>query len=182
MTTETDTILKISLIAAVAQNGVIGSQNDMPWHLPDDFAFFKRKTSHHPVIMGRKTLVALGKPLANRTNIVITRNRDFRADGVLIVHTLEDAITEAKKANQLAHQAPEHRLSNEIFVIGGAEIYTMALPLATTLYLTEIHQAYNGDAYFPRFDKQVWQEVSRRPHPADGRHAVAFDFVEYERV
>ncbi|MVM28921.1 dihydrofolate reductase [Spirosoma sp. HMF4905] len=165
--------MKISLISAVAENGVIGLNNDMPWHLPDDFAFFKRKTSHHPIIMGRKSLEALGKPLPNRTNIVITRNPDFTADGVTVVHTLTDAVAKAKESE---------RRTEEIFVIGGAEIYTMALPIATTLYLTEIHQAYEGDTYFPAFDKNEWQEVSRRPHPADERHAVAFDFVEYERV
>ncbi|GAB3954231.1 type 3 dihydrofolate reductase [Spirosoma harenae] len=162
--------MKISLIAAVAENGVIGRDNDMPWHLPDDFGFFKRKTSHHPIIMGRKSLEALGKPLPNRTNIVITRNPDFQADGVTVVNTLDEAITKAKSINQ-----------DEIFVIGGGEIYKMAMPVATTLYLTEIHQAYEGDAYFPAFNKSEWQEVSRRPHSADERHAVAFDFVEYSR-
>lgn len=163
--------MKISLIAAVAENGVIGRDNDMPWHLPDDFAFFKRKTSHHPIIMGRKSLEALGKPLPNRTNIVITRNSDFTAQGVTVVHTLDDAIAEAKVVNQ-----------TEIFVIGGAEIYKMALPNATTLYLTEIHRAYEGDTYFPTFDKNEWKEVSRTPHPADDRHEVGFDFVTYERL
>lgn len=162
--------MKISLISAIAENGVIGRENDLPWHLPDDFAFFKRKTNHHPIIMGRKSLDGLKKPLPNRTNIVLTRNMDFSLDGVTVVHTLDDAVAAAKAINQ-----------EEIFVIGGAEIYTMALPIATTLYLTEIHQAYEGDAYFPAFDKSEWQEVSRRPHPADERHAVAFDFVDYER-
>ena len=170
--------MKISLISAVAENGVIGRNNrqgqpDLPWHLPDDFAFFKRKTSHHPIIMGRKTLEALGKPLPNRLNIVITRNTDFRTDGVTVVHTLDDAIAKAKAGDQN---------QREIFVIGGAEIYTMALPIATTLYLTEIHRAYEGDAYFPEFDKGQWEEVSRVSHPADERHEVSFDFVEYERV
>lgn len=169
-TSPTSPTMKISLIAAVAQNGVIGRDNDLPWHLPDDFAFFKRKTSHHPIIMGRKSLEALGKPLPNRTNIVLTRNTEFSAAGVTVVHTLDEAIAEAKAINQ-----------TEIFVIGGAEIYKMALPVATTLYLTEIHQAYEGDASFPTFDKSEWQEISRRPHPADERHAVAFDFVEYEK-
>ncbi|GAB4026558.1 dihydrofolate reductase [Spirosoma koreense] len=168
--------MKISLIAAVAQNGVIGRDNDMPWHLPDDFAFFKRKTSHHAIIMGRKSLEALGKPLRNRTSIVITRNQTFTTEGVTIVHTLDDAIAESKRVDeQLYH-------TDEIFVIGGAEIYKMALPIATTLYLTEIHQAYEGDTYFPAFDKSEWQEISRHPHPADDRHAVPFDFVEYERL
>lgn len=162
--------MKISLIAAVAQNRVIGNKNDLPWHLPDDFAFFKRKTSRHPIIMGRKSLEALGKPLPNRTNIIITRNADFQASGVTITHTLDEAIDKAKVINQ-----------EEIFVIGGAEIYTMALPVATTLYLTEIHKAYDGDAYFPEFDKSEWDEVSRLPHPADERHEAGFDFVEYER-
>ncbi|MFD2933173.1 dihydrofolate reductase [Spirosoma flavum] len=164
--------MKISLISAVAENGIIGRDNDMPWHLPDDFAFFKRKTSHHSIIMGRKSLESLGKPLPNRTNIVITRNPNFTAEGVTVVHTLDEAIKEAKEAGGA---------TDEIFVIGGAEIYMIALPIATTLYLTEIHQAYEGDAYFPTFDKSEWQEVSRRPHPTDERHAVAFDFVEYER-
>lgn len=167
--------MKISLISAVAQNGVIGCTNpngkpDLPWHLPDDFAFFKQKTSHHPIIMGRKSLEALGKPLPNRTNIVITRNTNFRVAGVMVVHTLDDAITEAKRGNQ-----------EEIFVIGGAEIYAMALPVATTLYLTEIYKAYEGDAYFPEYDENEWTEVSRIAHPADDRHEVGFDFVEYER-
>lgn len=162
--------MKISLIAAIAQNHVIGLKNKLPWHLPDDFAFFKRKTSHHPIIMGRKSLESLGKPLPNRTNIVITRNADLKAAGVTIVHTLEAAIDTAQTINQ-----------EEIYVIGGAQVYAIALPVATTLYLTEIHRAYDGDAYFPDFDRSEWQEVSRVPHAADDRHEVGFDFVEYER-
>ncbi len=167
--------MRISLIAAVAANRTIGKSNsdgqpDMPWNLPDDFRFFKQKTTGHPIIMGRKTLVALGKPLPNRLNIVVTRNADFKAEGVTVAASLEDALTVARAVEQ-----------EEIFVIGGAEIYALALPAATTLYLTEIHKAYEGDAHFPEFDKADWQEVSRRPHPADERHEVAFDFVDYER-
>ncbi len=162
--------MKISLIAAVAQNDIIGLDNDLPWHLPDDSAYFKRKTSHHPIIMGRKSLDALGKPLPKRTNIVITRNLDFQADGVTVVHTLDDAIAAAKAVND-----------QEIFVIGGSEIYTIAMPVATTLYLTEIHKAYNGDASFPAFNKADWTESSRLLHPADDRHETSFDFVVYER-
>ncbi|WP_338875558.1 dihydrofolate reductase [Spirosoma sp. SC4-14] len=173
--------MKISLIAAVAQNGVIGRENDMPWHLPDDFAFFKRKTSHHPIIMGRKSLDALGKPLPNRTNIVITRNPDFLAPGVVVVHTLDEAINEAKKTIETQNDAASEHRPDEIFVIGGGEIYAMALPIATTLYLTEIHASVDGDACFPTFNTDEWQEVSRRPHPADERHAFSFDFVTYER-
>lgn len=168
--------MKISLIAAVAQNGVIGLNNDMPWHLPDDFAFFKRKTSHHAIIMGRKSLNALGKPLPNRANFVITRNPTFTAEGVTVLHTLDEALAEAQQVDQQRYQ------TGELFIIGGAEIYQMALPIATTLYLTEIHQAYDGDTYFPEFDKREWREVSRQPHPTDERHAASFDFVEYERI
>ena len=167
---QTNQMMKISLIAAVAQNHVIGHKNELPWHLPDDSAYFKRKTSHHPIIMGRKSFESLGKPLPNRTNIVITRNADFKAAGVTIVHTLDNGINAARSVNQ-----------EEIYVIGGAEVYTMALPIATTLYMTEIHRAYEGDAYFPDFDKSEWDEVSRVPHSADERHEVGFDFVEYER-
>ncbi len=162
--------MKISLIAAVAQNGIIGKENDLPWHLPDDFAYFKRKTSQHPIIMGRKSLDALGKPLPNRTNIVLTRNPDFQVDGVTVVHTLDEAVVAAKAVND-----------QEIFVIGGSEIYAMALPVATTLYLTEIHKAYDGDASFPAFNKADWTEASRQPHSADNRHETSFDFVVYER-
>ncbi|GAB3561964.1 type 3 dihydrofolate reductase [Spirosoma luteolum] len=167
--------MKISLIAAVAQNGMIGRTRpdgtpDLPWHLPDDFAYFKRKTSQHPVIMGRKSMDALGKPLPNRVNIVISRRADYQPVGAVRVGTIDEALTEARR-----HE------TNEIFVIGGAEIYALALPLATTLYLTEIHRAYEGDTRFPDFDRAVWQEVSRVPHPADDRHETAFDFVTYER-
>ena len=168
--------MKISLIAAVAANGVIGrnkanGEPDMPWNLPDDFRYFKQKTTGHPIIMGRRTLDALGKPLPNRLNIVITRNTDFKTGGVTVVSSLNDALVEARTVEQ-----------TEIFVIGGAEIYALALPIATTLYLTEIQKAYEGETYFPDVNKADWREVSRRPHPVDARHDVAFDFVEYERT
>lgn len=169
-------MMTVSLIAAVAQNGIIGRNDasgkpDLPWHLPDDFQFFRNTTSGHPIIMGRKSLDALGKPLPKRTNIVVTRNRDFQMPGVTVVHTLADALAEARKTED-----------SEIFVIGGAEVYAMALPVANRLYLTEIQRAYEGDTQFPIFDKTEWQEVSRRHHPADERHETAFDFVVYERA
>lgn len=186
--------MKISLIAAVAQNGIIGRNDangkpDLPWHLPDDFAYFKAKTSGHPIIMGRKSLDSLGKPLPKRTNIVVTRNRDFQMPGVTVVHTLEDALTVG------AHRPAAHprvrpstdpsanpEIPQEIFIIGGAEIYAMALPIANTLYLTEIQKAYEGDTHFPAFDRSEWQEVSRIHHPIDERHEAPFDFVTYERL
>jgi len=171
--------MTISLIAAMAQNRIIGQNRpdgrpDLPWHLPDDFAYFKQKTSGHAIIMGRKSLDALGKPLPKRTNIVLTRNPDFRFDGVTVVGTLADALATAEQA-EADHQQPE------IFVIGGAEIYTLALPVATRIYLTEVQRTYEGDAAFPEFDKTDWREVSRQHHPADDRHEAAFDFVVYEK-
>lgn len=160
----------ISLIAAVAENGVIGQENELVWHLPDDFKYFKQTTSGHPILMGRKTFESLGKPLPNRLNVVITRNADYQPEGVVVVDSLEKAIEEARKTGIA-----------EAFVIGGAEIYRQAIASADRLYLTEVKASYEGDARFPDFNKTDWQEMSRRPHPADDRHAVAFDFVIWER-
>lgn len=171
--------MTISLIAAMAQNRIIGQDRpdgrpDLPWHLPDDFAYFKQKTSGHAIIMGRKSLDALGKPLPKRINIVLTRNPDFRFEGVTVVGTLTEALVAAQQA-EATHPQPE------IFVIGGAEIYALALPVATRIYLTELQRTYEGDAAFPEFDKTDWREVSRQHHPADDRHETAFDFVVYEK-
>ena len=176
--------MHISLIAAMAQNRTIGydtaeGKPDLPWHLPDDFAYFKQKTSGHAIIMGRKSLVALGKPLPKRTNIVLTRNEAFQADGVTVVHTLAAALATAQQAETTREQPEGGRA--EIFVIGGAEIYTLALPVAHRLYLTEVQRSYEGNATFPEFDKAIWHETSRHHHPADDRHEAAFDFVVYER-
>lgn len=160
----------ISLIAAVAENGVIGQDNELVWRLPDDFKYFKQTTSHHPVLMGRKTFESLGKPLLNRLNVVITRNPDYQPEGVVVVDSLEKAVGEARETG-----------IDEAFVIGGAEIYRQALSSADRLYLTEVKASYEGDARFPDFDKTAWREVSRRHHAIDERHAVAFDFVIWER-
>lgn len=163
----------ISLIAAVAENRVIGRNNDLPWHLPDDMKFFMQTTKGHTVIMGRKNYDSLPpkfKPLPNRTNYVVTRTQNFVAPGCQVVSSLQAAIDESAKGNP-----------DEIFVIGGAEIYQLALPLAHRLYLTEIKASVDGDVRFPAFSEGEWKEVSRIPHAADDRHAYAFDFVVYER-
>ncbi|MFC5411014.1 dihydrofolate reductase [Larkinella bovis] len=160
----------ISLIAAVAENGVIGRDNDLVWRLPDDFKYFKQTTSHHPVLMGRKTFESLGKPLKDRLNVVITRNPDYQPEGVVVVDSLQKALAEARKTG-----------ISEAFVIGGAEVYKEALPLADRLYVTEVKASVEGDAHFPEFDRVEWQERSRRHHAADERHAFAFDFVVWER-
>jgi len=161
----------ISLIAAVAENGVIGKDNDLVWSLPDDFRYFKETTTGHPMIMGRKTWDSLGKPLPNRLHIIITRQPDFTAPAeCLVVDSLEKALDEARKTG-----------NEEAFVIGGAEIYKQALPQADRLYLTEVKASFEGDTYFPAFNPADWTEVSRRPHGTDARHAVPFDFVVWER-
>ncbi|HEY9006652.1 MAG TPA: dihydrofolate reductase [Ohtaekwangia sp.] len=165
--------MKISLIAALARNRVIGKNNDLPWHLPDDMKYFMTTTQGHYCIMGRKnydSIPAKFKPLPNRTNIVVTHQDDFQAPGCTVVNSIEAAL-------QLAREGGEQ----EAFVIGGAEIYRASLAVADLLYLTEIQAEIPGDVQFPVFDKQAWREISRHHHPADQRHAYAFDFVVYER-
>lgn len=164
----------ISLIAAVAENGVIGRNNDLPWKLPDDMRFFMETTKGHYVIMGRKNYDSLHgkfKPLPNRANIVVTRQQQLDAPGCIVVHSVEKALDIANKNGE-----------SEAFVIGGAEIYKLSLPVANRLYLTEIQATVEGDTYFPEFNKQEWKEVSRKHHEADDRHKFSFDFVIYERA
>ncbi|SKC49321.1 dihydrofolate reductase [Ohtaekwangia koreensis] len=165
--------MKISLIAAHAQNRVIGKNNDLPWHLPDDMKFFMTTTQGHYCIMGRKnydSIPAKFKPLPKRTNIVVTRQQDFQAPGCIVVNAIEDGLALARKNEE-----------TEVFIIGGAEIYKTSLSSADRLYLTEIQAVIDGDVYFPEFKKEEWKEVSRQHHPADQRHIYAFDFVVYER-
>lgn len=165
--------MKVSLVAAVARNGVIGKNNDLPWHLPDDMKFFMNVTKGHYVILGRKNFESLPekyKPLPNRTNVVVTRQMGYTAQGCIVVNNIEDALKVAEKGNE-----------QEAMVIGGSDIYALALPYADRLYITEIHADVEGDVVFPEFDKTVWKEVSRVPHQQDERHAYAFDFVVYEK-
>lgn len=166
--------MKISLIAAVAENRVIGRDNDLPWHLPDDMKFFMETTKGHYVILGRKNYESLPpkyKPLPNRTNIIVTRQKNFEAPGCLVVHDIEEAIAMARDNGE-----------QEAMVIGGSEIYALALPSADRLYLTEIKAHVDGDVHFPEFDREKWKEISRITHEKDERHKYAFDFVLYERI
>ena len=160
----------VSLIAALTKNRVIGKNNDLPWHLPDDMKFFMNTTKGHAVIMGRKNFESLPprfRPLKDRHNIVITRQPGYKADGATVVRSWTDAMAQAK--------------GNEVFVIGGAQIYELAWPHAGRLYLTEIQTTLDGDTFFPAFDKNEWEEKSRSHHAADERHAYPFDFVVYDR-
>ena len=159
----------INIIVAKAENNVIGNKNQLIWHLPNDLKRFKQLTTGHPIIMGRKTFESIGKPLPNRTNIVITRNTVWTAEGIVTVHSLEDAI-------QLAS-----RTDSEIFIIGGGNIYQQALKLADVLEVTEVHQDFEGDAHFPEIDLNQWQETFREKHPADEKHSIEYSFVTYIR-
>ncbi|MBX2901744.1 MAG: dihydrofolate reductase [Cyclobacteriaceae bacterium] len=164
----------ISLIAALTENRVIGKDNDLPWRLPDDMKYFMETTKGHYVIMGRKNYQSLPpkfRPLPHRTNIVVTRSPHFEAPGCQVVHTPADALQVARAANQ-----------QELFVIGGAEIYAQFLPHANRLYLTEIKTTLAGDTYFPQINSNEWKELSRKHHAPDDKHLFAFDFVVYERI
>ena len=160
----------ISFIVAVSENNVIGKDNKLPWHLPSDMKYFKNKTWAMPVVMGRKTFEALGKPLDGRTNFVITRKTDWKPAGVEIVHSIDQAIVEATKLD-----------AKEIFIIGGAEIFTAALPLADRIYLTLIHHNFEGDAFFPEFKTDEWKLVSNKEYQADEKNKYAHSFQMWER-
>lgn len=157
---------RVSLIAAVAANGVIGRDGRMPWHLPEDLKRFKALTMGHAIVMGRKTFDSIGRLLPGRRTIIVTRQHGFRMDGAEIVHSLADALALVRD-------------DDEVFVIGGGEIYVQALPLASRLHLTEIDATAEGDVHFPVIDRSQWREVSREHHrTSDG---TAFDFVVYDR-
>jgi dihydrofolate reductase len=162
--------MKLSLIVAVAENGVIGHNNQLIWHLPNDLKQFKRLTTGHCIIMGRKTFESIGKPLPNRTSVIVSRNLDYQVDGCVTFDSLGNAILFAKQIEE-----------EEAFIIGGAEIYRLALPIVDKIYLTEVHHAYEGDTFFPTIDKNIWQETHREDFETDEKHLVKYSFVELER-
>lgn len=169
--------MKIALVVAVSRNGVIGKDNALPWHLPEDLKFFKRVTLHKPVIMGRKTYDSIGKPLVQRVNIVITRSKDYNAPGTLVVNSLEAALERCASLLRLKG-APQ---DSEVSVIGGAQIFADALPIADRLYFTEVHADIDGDVFFPPFDRSEWVEVSREDHAACEKNPYPYSFVVLER-
>lgn len=158
----------VSIIAALARNRVIGIENRLPWRLPEDLAHFKALTLNHPILMGRKTFESLGRPLPGRTNIVITRNPDYCKDGCLAADSIAAALALCRDAD-------------EVFFIGGAELYGQALPLADRLYLTEIQAEVEGDAWFPDYDRAPWREVSR-DRRTDEAVGLEYHFVVYDRA
>jgi len=164
---------RIALIWAMARNRVIGRGNTLPWRLPADLAHFKSLTSGHPVIMGRKTYESLGRPLPNRTNIVVSRDRSFSASGCLVAHSLDDAF----------HLAALHETSDQpvMFVIGGENLYSQALGHADRLYVTLVDAEIEGDARFPDFDWNDWQVMERLQQPADAKNNYDCTFLTLER-
>jgi dihydrofolate reductase len=154
---------RVVLVAAVAANGVIGRDGQLPWRIPEDMAHFRRVTTGHVVVMGRKTFESMGRPLPRRTNVVVTRQPDWVADGVVVAHSLEAALEVSSGFN------------GDVMVIGGGEIYRQAMPYADAQVLTEVHDSPVGDAHFPALDADEWLEIDREKH--DG-----FDFVWWERA
>ena len=160
--------MKISIIVAFDENKLIGKDNRLPWHLPADLKHFKTLTMGHHMIMGRKTYDSIGKPLPGRVSIVVTRQQQLQIDDCVIVNTLEDAIKKCEG-------------QDEVFIIGGAEIFKSVLPITTNLYITQIHYAFDGDTYFPDISETEWQETSREKHFADEKNNWDYSFINYSR-
>jgi len=161
--------MRISLIAAVSDDGVIGIDNGLPWHMPADLKRFKKLTTNKPILMGRKTWESIGKPLPDRKNIVVSRSNSFQAEGAVVVPSIVEALAEAEE-------------SEEVMIIGGAELYRQLLPRADRLYLTYIHADIHGDVKFPELDPNEWKKKIIERHDADEKHASPYTFVRLDRI
>lgn len=159
---------RISIIVAMAQNRTIGINNTLPWRCPADLKHFKSLTMGHHMIMGRKTFDSIGKPLPGRTTVVVTRNAALKINGCIVTHSLHEAIAACAG-------------DEEIFIVGGAELYAQALPLADTIYLTEIQQDVIGDAHFPVFNQEMWREIAREAHTQETPQPLTYHFVTLQR-
>lgn len=159
---------EIAIVVAMAENRVIGRDNRLPWHLPADLRHFRQLTLGKPVLMGRRTHESIGRPLPERINIVVTRDRDYEATGCIVAHSLESALEAA------AGYA-------EVMVIGGTELYRQLLPRADRIYLTLVHAGFEGDAWFPELEAGEWREVERMDYPADEKNCCPYSFVRLER-
>ena len=161
--------MTLSHIVAASQNHVIGKDNTLPWHIPEDLKFFKEKTKGHCVIMGRKTYESVGRPLPNRLNVVITRQKDYQPEGVTVVGSLEEAVEHCKEQSD--------KYGDEIFIIGGGEIFRKSMDIVDLIYLTLIHQDIEGDVTYPAIDFKSFEEIERR----DRTDPVPFSFLTYQR-
>ena len=162
--------MTISFVVAASENNVIGKDNQLLWTLPNDMKFFKNTTWGMPVIMGRKTYESLGKALAGRTNIVITRQTDWHPEDVTVVHNLDESLKAAAETD-----------AKESFIIGGGEIFKQALPITHRIYITRVHASFEGDAFFPEFSEKEWELVSDLDFQADDKHAYAYSFQVWQR-
>ncbi len=158
----------LTIIAATGEDNALGKDNDLVWHLPDDFRRFKQLTSGHHIIMGRKTFESFPQPLPNRTHVVITRKDNYKKEGVVVVHSLERAI-------ELTEEDPQP------YIIGGGEIYKMAIDIADKIELTRVHGTFEADTYFPKIDKENWELVAEEFHAKDDKHDYAFTYLTYIR-
>lgn len=157
-----------TIIAAIAENNALGKNNDLIWHLPADLIRFRKTTTGHHIIMGRNTYESIGKPLPNRTTVIISRNEDYKAEGCITVNSLEKALEIARN-----DESP--------FIIGGAQIYTKAINLVDQLDITEVHHKFDADVYFPEIDKNIWKETKRELFRADEKNIYDYSFVTYLR-
>ncbi len=157
-----------TIIAAIANNNALGKDNDLIWHLPADLIRFKKTTTGHHIIMGRNTYESIGKPLPNRTTVIITRNPDYKAEGCIIVHSIKAALEIAKN-------------DDSPFIIGGAQIYKEAINLVDKLDITEVHHEFEADAFFPIIDTAVWKETSRESFKPDAKNKYEYSFVSYSK-
>lgn len=158
----------ITLIAAIAENNALGKNNDLLWHLPDDFKHFKETTSGNYIIMGRKTFESFPKPLPNRTHVIITRQKNYLQEGCIIANDLETAINSCPKTENL-------------YIIGGSEIYNQAIHLADELDITLVHDSFDADVFFPEIDRDIWELISEKFHPKDEKHQHEFTFQTFVR-
>ena len=161
--------MKVALVAALAANGVIGRDGGLPWHIGEDLKHFKTITMGKPVVMGRKTFEAIGKPLPGRTNIVVTHTLELILEGATVVHSLDEALVVAQGLEP-----------QEIMIVGGAELYKLALPKVDRMYLTYVHQAFAGDTFFPNFDPDAWTELEREDLFSE-KAELSYSFVTLER-
>ena len=159
----------IIMIAAVAENNALGKDNELVWHLPNDFKRFKSLTTGHHIIMGRKTFESFPKPLPNRTHIVITRQKNYKPEGCIVVDSIEKAIA----------ICPENETS---FIIGGGEIYNLGLPFADQLEITKVHHSFDADAFFPEINPNEWKEIQTEFNPIDEKHQFAYTYQTFVRI
>ena len=159
----------IAIVVAAAENNVIGKDNGLIWHLPADLRHFKQITMGHPILMGRKTFESIGKPLPGRTSVIITTQKDYEAEGCLVAHSVAEAVEQARQ------------LDEDLYIIGGANIYEQTLPITDRVYLTRVHAAFDGDVYFPELDEEDWETVEQEHHEPDEKNKYPYSFLMLQR-